>query len=35
MLLTCTGTFDPRTRHYDHNLVVIADPVVVSGPLPH
>jgi sortase family protein len=31
VLLTCTGTFDPRTRHYDHNLVVIADPV---GP-PH
>ena len=29
VLLTCTGTFDPQTRHYDHNLVVIADPVGV------
>ena len=26
VLITCTGTFDPRTRHYDHNLVVSADP---------
>lgn len=27
VLLTCTGTFDPVTRHYDHNLVVTAAPV--------
>jgi sortase (surface protein transpeptidase) len=26
VLITCTGTFDPRTRHYDHNLVVLAEP---------
>ncbi|SDP64926.1 Sortase family protein [Pedococcus dokdonensis] len=29
VLLTCTGSFDPRTRHYDHNLVVTAYPVGV------
>ncbi len=29
VLITCTGTFDRRTRHYDHNLVVSADPVGV------
>jgi hypothetical protein len=34
VLLTCTGTFDPRTRHYDHNLVVIADPVGAPRRLP-
>lgn len=27
VLLTCTGTFDPATRHYDHNLVVTAEPL--------
>ncbi len=27
VLITCTGRFDPVTRHYDHNLVVTADPV--------
>ena len=32
VLLTCTGTFDARTRHYDHNLVVTADPVGVPRP---
>lgn len=26
VLITCTGTFDARTRHYDHNLVVLAEP---------
>jgi sortase (surface protein transpeptidase) len=29
VLITCTGTFDRTTRHYDHNLVVSADPVGV------
>ena len=29
VLLTCTGTFDQQTRHYDHNLVVTAEPVGV------
>lgn len=29
VLITCTGTFDRRTRHYDHNLVVTADPLGV------
>jgi sortase (surface protein transpeptidase) len=29
VLLTCTGTFDRRTRHYDRNLVVTALPVGV------
>jgi hypothetical protein len=33
VLITCTGTFDRRTRHYDHNLVVFADPVGVPVPL--
>ena len=33
VLLTCTGTFDPRTRHYDRNLVVTADPVGPPAPL--
>ena len=33
VLITCTGTFDRRTRHYDHNLVVLADPVGVPVPL--
>lgn len=33
VLITCTGTFDPRTRHYDHNLVVSADPVGVPAPI--
>ena len=33
VLITCTGTFDRRTRHYDHNLVVSADPVGVPVPL--
>ncbi len=32
VLITCTGTFDARTRHYDHNLVVTADPVGVPVP---
>lgn len=32
VLITCTGTFDRRTRHYDHNLVVSADPVGVAVP---
>ncbi|GEM_PF-566194 len=27
VLITCTGTFDPVARHYNHNLVVSADPV--------
>lgn len=27
VLLTCTGRFDPKTHHYDQNLVVIADPI--------
>jgi hypothetical protein len=31
VLLTCTGTFDPKTRHYDHNLVVTAEPVGVPS----
>ena len=29
VLLTCTGTFDRRTRHYDRNLMVTALPVGV------
>lgn len=29
VLITCTGTFDRRTRHYDHNLVVTAEPLGV------
>jgi sortase (surface protein transpeptidase) len=33
VLLTCTGRFDPRTRHYDHNLVVTAEPVGVPTPV--
>jgi hypothetical protein len=33
VLITCTGTFDRRTRHDDHNLVVSADPVGVPVPL--
>lgn len=27
VLITCTGRFDPVTGHYDHNLVVVADPL--------
>lgn len=26
LLVTCTGRFDRRTRHYDHNRLVYADP---------
>jgi hypothetical protein len=26
VLITCTGSFNPRTHHYDRNLVVIARP---------
>jgi hypothetical protein len=26
VLITCAGRFDPRTRHYADNLVVVADP---------
>jgi hypothetical protein len=26
VLITCSGRFDPRTRHYADNLVVVADP---------
>jgi hypothetical protein len=26
ILITCAGRFDPRTRHYADNLVVVADP---------
>jgi sortase family protein len=33
VLLTCTGTFDPQTRHYDHNLVVTAYPVGEPRPV--
>jgi hypothetical protein len=30
VLITCTGRFDPRTRHYDRNLVVVAEPLGVA-----
>jgi hypothetical protein len=26
VLITCTGRFDPKTHHYDRNLVVFASP---------
>ncbi len=32
VLVTCTGRFDATTRHYDHNLVVVAEPVGVPQP---
>lgn len=33
VLITCTGRFDPRTRHYENNLVVVAEPVGAPTPL--
>lgn len=32
VLITCTGHFDPRTHHYDRNLVVIATPEGLPAP---
>lgn len=31
-LITCTGTWDPVTRHYDSNLVVTAVPMGPAAP---
>lgn len=31
-LITCTGTWDPATRHYDSNLVVTATPLGSPSP---
>lgn len=33
-LITCTGTWDPATRHYDSNLVVTAVPLGATTPVP-
>lgn len=33
VLITCTGRFDQRTRHYDRNLVVLADPIGLPAPV--
>ena len=30
-LITCGGTFDPRTRHFEENIVVYADMTSVTG----
>lgn len=30
VLVTCTGRFDPATRHYEENLVVLATPLGVA-----
>jgi sortase (surface protein transpeptidase) len=32
VLITCTGRFDPATRHYEENLVVLAEPIGVATP---